>query len=293
MSEGPLELRSLQGVGWAPLAGAFNAAFSDYAVPMAITPEGLAAMQQRRGYSAALSFGAFAGEQLVGFALTCAEGERIYNSGTGVTPARRGGGLARRLVEQVIATTSARRYVLEVIDRNAPAIALYRRLGFVERRGLQCWTWAGAAPAAPLPLLMSSGGSVSSASSVTSALDSLAADFAADFDLEPSWQNSLASIRRAAEPPLVVGDERGFAVVFSGSGSGSSSGHSDVPLLCVRRAARRGGHGARLLASASAHCGRPLRLINLDDRAAEVAAFLTAAGATRTVRQLEMIRPLP
>lgn len=285
----------MQGLGWAPLADAFNAAFSDYAVPMAITPEGLAAMQQRRGYSAELSFGAFAGEQLVGFALTCADGERIYNSGTGVTPARRGGGLARRLVEQVIGAASARRYVLEVIDRNAPAIALYRRLGFVERRGLQCWTWAGAAPAAPLPLLMSSMSSASSvssassASSVTSALDSLAADFAADFDLEPSWQNSLASIRRAAEPYLVVGDERGFAVVFSGSGSGSS----DVPLLCVRRAARRGGHGARLLASASAHCGRPLRLINLDDRAAEVAAFLAAAGATRTVRQLEMIRPLP
>jgi GNAT superfamily N-acetyltransferase len=287
MSEGPLELRSLQGVGWAPLADAFNAAFSDYAVPMAITPDGLASMQQRRGYSAELSFGAFAGEQLVGFALTCAEGERIYNSGTGVTPARRGGGLARRLVEQVIAAASARRYVLEVIDRNAPAIALYRRLGFVEQRGLQCWTWAGAAPAAPLPLLMSSAGSAASA------LGSLAADFAADFDLEPSWQNSLASIQRAAEPHLVVGDERGFAVVFSGSGSSSGTGSSDVPLLCVRRAARRGGHGARLLASASAHCGRPLRLINLDERAAEVAAFLAAAGATRTVRQLEMIRPLP
>ncbi len=38
---------------------------------------------------------------------------------------------------------------------------------------------------------------------------------------------------------------------------------------------------------------RPLRLINLDERVGSVAAFLSSAGATRTVCQLEMVRTLP
>ena len=111
------------------------------------------------------------------------------------------------------------------------------------------------------------------------------AAIAAGADLEPSWQNSLASLRRAAEPAIALGDERGAAVVFPSSG--------DLPLLCVRRPDRRRGLGTRLLAAAAARAGRPLRILNLDERAAGVAAFLEAAGATRTVRQLEMVRELP
>jgi hypothetical protein len=52
-----IELRSLAGVGWKPLAAAFNAAFSDCVVPMSITANGLAAMQRRRGYADDVSFG--------------------------------------------------------------------------------------------------------------------------------------------------------------------------------------------------------------------------------------------
>jgi len=127
--------------------------------------------------------------RIVGFALTCTDGDRAYNSSTGVAPAHRRGGLARRLVDAVIASVPARRYVLEVIETNAPAVALYRAAGF----GL----------------------------------------------------------------------------------------------------ARRHGHGARLLAAAAARAGAPLHVLNLDERAAGIAAFLDATGATRTVCQLEMVRELP
>jgi hypothetical protein len=54
---------------------------------------------------------------------------------------------------------------------------------------------------------------------------------------------------------------------------------------------RRRGHGARLLAAAAARAARPVRLM-VDDRDAGIAAFLDAAGATRLVRQLEMVREL-
>jgi ribosomal protein S18 acetylase RimI-like enzyme len=143
-----IELRPLAGVGWEPLAAAFNAAFSDYVVPMTITADGLAAMQRRRGYAADVSFGAYDDGRLVGFVMTCLEGDRAYNSGTGVVPAHRGAGLARRLVDAVIASVQARSYTLEVIETNAPAVALYRRTGFVETRKLQVWTFPRAADAA-------------------------------------------------------------------------------------------------------------------------------------------------
>jgi GNAT superfamily N-acetyltransferase len=104
----------------------------------------------------------------------------------------------------------------------------------------------------------------------------------AQADVELSWQNSCASIRRATEPHVALGDERGAAVVFPASG--------DLPLLAVHRAARRRGHGTRLLAAAAARASRPLRILNIDARAAGIAAFMAAVGATPLVRQIELVR---
>lgn len=273
------DVRSLERVGWDELAAAFNRAFSDYSVPMQLTSAALADMQRRRGYAPAVSFGAFAGDRLVGFALTCTGGGRAYNSGTGVEPAHRRAGLARRLVEAVIARAPGRAYVLEVLEDNARAEALYRALGFVETRRLQCWGYA----ARPGPPRSTSSTPPAIAELSLAALDELAA--AGDAEVEPSWQNTLASVRRAAEPYVVLGSAHGAIAMFPHS--------ADVPFLCVRRAARRRGLGVQLLAAAAARAPRPLRLNNLPDAATGVAAFLTAAGATRTVRQIELVRPLP
>jgi GNAT superfamily N-acetyltransferase len=138
------------------------------------------------------------------------------------------------------------------------------RAGFVETRRMQCWTYA--MPGAPLPEIGS---------------PDLAA-IAAHADMPPSWQNSLASLRRAREPYVVLGDERGAAVVFPAS--------ADLPLLAVAGDHRRRGHGGRLLAAAAARAQRPLRILNIDDRATEITAFLAAVGAERFVRQSEMVR---
>jgi GNAT superfamily N-acetyltransferase len=271
-----LQIRSLAGIGWEPLAAAFNEAFSDYILPMSITADGLAAMQRRRGYSAEVSFGAFDGDRMVGFVLTCLDGDRAYNSGTGVVPAYRRAGLARRLVDAVIANVVARSYVLEVIETNETAAALYRRLGFVETRRLESWTYPRANTTRPPPA-----GAAEIAPIDAPELDAIMADA----DVEPSWQNSVASLRRASEPYIALGDAHSTAIVFPAS--------ADLPLLCVRRDARRCGRGIRLLAAAAAHASRPIRIVNLDERARSITTFLEAAGATRFVRQIEMIRELP
>ena len=272
-----MEIRSLAGVGWDALAAAFNAAFSDYAVAMALSPEALADMQIRRGYVAEASFGAYVGDQLVGFVLTCRDGDRIYNSGTGVVPAHRRGGLARALLDAVTTSTPAASYVLEVLEPNTRAIALYEAAGFVIARRLQCWTFdARGADRHALPAGL--------AAPVPPERPVDLAAIAASADVEPAWQNSLASLRRAREPHIVIGDEHGAAVVFPGS--------ADLPLLAVARDARRNGRGRRLLAAAAARASRPLRILNVDERATGIAAFLTAVGAAPMVRQLEMVRVL-
>jgi len=107
---------------------------------------------------------------------------------------------------------------------------------------------------------------------------------AADAEVELSWQNSVASIRRAPEPHVVLADEGGAAVVFPGS--------ADLALLVVRRDARRRRHGTRLIQAAAARCGRPMRILNVDARAAGIAAFAQSVGAKPLVRQLEMAREI-
>ncbi|MGE5182456.1 MAG: GNAT family N-acetyltransferase, partial [Acidobacteriota bacterium] len=226
-----IAVRSLAGASWEQLAAAFGEAFSDYAVPMTLTARQIEDMQRRRGYDAAGSFGAYDGDRLVGFVLTCRDGEVAYNSGTGVVPSHRRGGVARALLDAVIASVRPRRYVLEVLETNTKAIACYRSAGFEETRRLECWTYRGGDRDA-LPEL---------------AAPDLAA-IAAHADVVPGWQNSLASLARAIEPYVVIGDERGAAVVFPASG--------DLPLLAVSRDHRRRGLGKRLLAAAAARAGR-------------------------------------
>jgi len=100
-------------------------------------------------------------------------------------------------------------------------------------------------------------------------------------DVAPAWQNEVASIRRANEPYVVAGDERGAAVLFPSNG--------DVPLLAVAREHRRHGLGRALLAAAHAVAGKRLRIMNIDDRDAGIAAFLENCGAQRMIRQIEMV----
>jgi ribosomal protein S18 acetylase RimI-like enzyme len=274
-----MQIRSLGGVSWDELAPVFNEAFSDYAVPMVMTPDSLASMQRRRGYVAEASFGAYDGSRLVGFVLTCLEGDRAYNSGTGVVPSHRRGGLARELVETVIARVPATSYVLEVLEANTRAHALYLATGFVETRRFAVWTFdQPGAPAQSAPDNAAPDTAVHDLHTIE-APDLVA--IAAHADVELSWQNSLASLRRARDPYTAVGDHRGAAVVFPASG--------DVPLLAVAREHRRHGLGTRLLRAARARAARPLRILNIDTRAEHIAAFLTAAGATPLARQIEMI----
>ena len=66
----------------------------------------------------------------------------------------------------------------------------------------------------------------------------------------------------------------------------------DLAQLAVARDARRRGIATRLFRQAQTLAGKPLRILNVDDCDAGIAAFLEHAGAVKTVRQYEMIKRL-
>jgi len=83
--------------------------------------------------------------KLSGVALLGFRDQRAWVGGFGVVPEFRGRGLARRYLEDVLAVchrAGAARVELEVLLRNAPAIALYKRGGFAVVDELVVWSRA-------------------------------------------------------------------------------------------------------------------------------------------------------
>jgi ribosomal protein S18 acetylase RimI-like enzyme len=265
-----IEIRNLAGVSFETLTAAFNDAFSDYDIPANYPAEYLRQLVTRRGFRPDLAAGAFDGERLVGFVFNCLDGEEAYNSGTGVVISHRRQGIARQLMKRSIETLPARRYWLEVIETNHRGHALYRELGFEEPRRLQSWRFAATKNQKPTTL--------------RELANVHLRDYESFFDMRPSWQNSIRAIERAAEPYVAIGDERAIVVVFPSNG--------DVPLLAVSRDARREGLGHSLLDLAARRAAKPLRIMNIEDEADGINAFLEHVGATHLVRQIEMVRGL-
>jgi ribosomal protein S18 acetylase RimI-like enzyme len=261
-------LRALTADDFPAIHRAFLSAFSDYVVKLSPTEAQLMDMFTRRGWVPGLSCGAFDGEEMIGFTVNALRGTDGYNTGTGVIPSHRGRGLAREMMEwscQALRRVGATRYLLEVIDTNVRALALYRSCRFVETRRLQSWTYE------------------SSAVVPAGELEPDWARWTTWWDVEPAWQNTTASVLAAPEPPRFIGDESGYAIVFP---------WGDVPQLAVARGSRRRGIGRRLLDAAASVAGGRVRIMNIDTANEDVAAFLESCGAQRFVMQIEMARSL-
>ena len=269
--------RTLTAGDFDAVVACFNEAFSDYAVRFSMTAPQLREINARRAVVFELSVGAFDGERLVGFTLNGFDRETAYDSGTGVVPSLRRQGLARGMMTFILPRlrdAGARRYLLEVIDTNTRAAALYESLGFTTTRPLTCWK-------------RETGDAVSDVT-----IRPIEADwdlFASFLDVAPAWQNSEASLRRARDPRVILGafdgDQlAGYAAVFPLT--------HDLPQLAVRRSHRRRGIGAALLDRAAIEAEGMVRILNVDARDEGIGAFLQASHAEQFIRQREMARPI-
>lgn len=256
-------LRPLTSADFELVHPAFVEAFSDYVVKFEPTREQLREMLTRRGWVPELSVGAFDDDRLVAFTLNGVSDALAYDSGTGVVPSHRRRGLGRAMIDFVrerLRGAGYTEYILEVLENNTPAIELYLAGGFHETRRLQCWSYEGRRDVA---------------------MDEIHLDEMPEWwDIQPSWQNSMSSVRRARDRHVTIGNDDGYAIVFPNTG--------DLPRVAVRKEARRRGVGSALLDAAATIAQKPLRIMNVDLADNGFDSFLERAGAKRTVRQIEM-----
>ncbi len=280
-----VELESLETESLESVYGVFMEAFSDYSVPVTWSFEEFRASCLRRSVDLSISLGAREDGRLVGFVMngrgTWGGAPAAYDAGTGVVPAVRGSGLAGRMTARILEILPAlgiRRYVLEVIRDNLPAYRTYVKAGFEVTRSLECPSGLFADPGKPAP----EGLSIEDAG--RDGLDTRAAT--ARRDWEPSWQNSDDSVRRAAEPLVVLEARR----------DGRSAGHlvaspaGTIWQLAVDRDLRRRGIGAALLRALASRGGPSIRYVNVQADDAATLGLLAACGIGPGVGQYEMIR---
>jgi len=139
-----LRLVSASSLDLGELVRVFNLGFSDYLVHLQLDESELADHIANNDIDLEISRVAVDVEP-VGFALVGRRGTEAWIGGMGTSPAYRRIGLGARTLAAAIEAAAARgtRAVwLEVLDHNAPAIALYERLGFERTRQLELWSLA-------------------------------------------------------------------------------------------------------------------------------------------------------
>ncbi len=250
----------------------FNAAYSDYFVPIHLDLAAWRAMVRRFDIDLEASRAAGDGG---GVALLALRGARGWVAGMGVAPGRRRGGLGRALMVSLIEQArrrAVREIVLEVLEQNTPAIALYESLGFRRFRMLDVWLLEAPLPAGPAREI-----------DAAAAMAWIAGRRAAP---EP-WQRADESVRRFAslETPL-----RGLEVRERGERIGAAVGLATPARASLLQAAVDGDHpfeAARALLAGARAWGPALRFLNVPSHD-PLAQALHEAGATLEARQLEM-----
>ncbi|KAF0196900.1 MAG: acetyltransferase [Bacteroidetes bacterium] len=238
-----MEIKSLDGIDKKVLYQAFVSAFAGYDAP---TPDeaALQTMLARRGFNAAFSFGAFEGGELVSFTFN---GTGLYNkiataydTGTGTIPEHRKQGLAKRIFiesKPVLISAGIKQYLLEVLQQNVKAVALYQSLGFETVREFDYY-YAPASEIKPIQVTTDSSIELHEVSDPDAEL------FTTFQDFRPSWQNSFEAVQRRPNDFIIItatfkGRVIGYGILEPFSG--------DITQIAVEHSFRRNGIGTALL----------------------------------------------
>lgn len=281
-----IEIMSLHNAGPDRIFEAFNGAFADYEVQLDRTE--LFTMLSRRGFDPKASFGAFDADKIVSF--TCnGIGDfygvpTAYDTGTGTLKAYQGRGLATRVFEYSIPylkESGVESYLLEVLQHNAGAISVYRKLGFEVTREFYYFKSPreridSRAKTLDFPCLLKP---------IKIEEQHSISDF---WDFRPSWQNSLESIGRAADDFICLGVFSGNRLIGYGVFEPVSG---DVTQIAVDRQYRRRGVGSLLfekMLESNRH--NAVKIINTDITCDSITAFLKSKNIEPAGKQFEMIK---
>ncbi|MGE5576218.1 MAG: GNAT family N-acetyltransferase [Syntrophothermus sp.] len=130
------------------LVEVFNTAFADYFMPVCHEAGGLRKYIDAQDIDLGSSFVAFSGEEAAGFVLTgirkTDDGLTVRVDSMGVAPKHRRNGVATILLAEIrrrAEAMGAGRIILEVIQANSKAIALYAKQGYQVVRELKNFQW--------------------------------------------------------------------------------------------------------------------------------------------------------
>ena len=284
-----MEIRSLENIGFDALFDAFSKAFADYEIHF--DKSEVQSMLTRRGYVPELSFGAFDNGKIVSFTLngigTYNGISTAYDTGTGTIKEYRGCGIAGEIFKYslpYLKEAGIRQYLLEVLQNNHKAIAVYRKMQFVTTRKFDCFRQSISelvnlhAVKSSIPLRIES-------------IDiNIIRDTRSFFDFYPSWQNSIESIKRGFSGLTCIGafdleELVGFCVFDRNSG--------DLAQIAVKQSCRRQGVASRLLSEVIKQMSTDfIKVINVPSDNPTLPSFLKGKNIPLMNRQFEMAKDL-
>jgi len=292
-----MEIKSLGKTSYETIEKAFGSAFADY--EMRINASELKAMLKRRGFCPDLSFAAFEDEAIVAFTLNGIGNfngrKTAYDTGTGTLKEYRGKGLATRIFEYslpYLREANIKQYLLEVLQHNAIAISVYRKMGFEATREFNYFLWKNGdlnneIKEVKIPCRIERIDKIDRIDIEDIEERQYISGF---WDFYPSWQNSFESIRRSRESFISLGafSERKLAgcCIFE-----YNSG--DITQIAVDKPFRRKGIASLLLHEASKLIrSEETGLINADASCSSIVGFLKSKNIELSGKQYEMMKEI-
>lgn len=280
-----ITIKSLTETNFDTVYTAWEDAFRDY--ERTWTKDELRITLKRRGYNPALSFGAFDDDKLVSFTLNATD---IYNgiktgydAGTGTIKEYRGQGLAFEIFETaqpILKQDGVKRYILEVLHYNTPAVSVYKKVGFTINRELNYFV-GKAKDVKPNNKTLPTTIELTEITAIDE--DTMRAMW----DFIPSWQNSFSSIRRAFSDFKIIGAYDKAELIGYGITDPTSG---DITQLAVAKEYRRKGVGSAILKKLLEYNGHAnVKVINTDRSLAHITSFVENNGIPNAGYQYEMI----
>lgn len=254
----------------------FKMAFTDYEVKFRPTKEEFAhRINQKLHYQSGISAGSFDGDEMTGFILHASnlyEGiPTAYNGGTGVLPGFRNQTLAGQMYDFLIPKIqqqSIARILLEVVETNKRALALYEKIGFTFKRRFKCYK------------LTKEPNHESSLSVINGNMNQVNFHFN---DFEPSFMDSSEHLKLGHERVLIAQDDNkniGFLIFQPHVGR--------ISQLSVDRMHRHRGVASALLMHAHKAAKKSLTIMNIPEDEHGFDSFLKEFGFENQVNQFEM-----
>ncbi len=278
--------RNLGDISIGTLYKTYDEAFCDYPVNLGFDEAKLQNCFDRRGCEAVHSYGAFEDDKLIGFTYNAVrelDGKlTAYDALTGVSihHRRKGAGKGIMLASaEHFKKMGIDSYLLEVIDTNESAYALYKSCGFEFTRKFDCYS---------LPEKQDI--DITHDVRIVTPDEDMWKKLVSFWDYTPSWQNNVDSVKAVMSSFIIaVAFENGEPVGYAACDKNSCG----IAQIAVAKDKRRRGIGSSILAFIGKNTpSKGMSIGNVDDRNTSLAAFLKHYGFKMTLVLHELEKKL-